>query len=163
MIKKTIERVSNFIESVQFWFCLLIILGLTLLIFLQVILRYVLNTPIIWSHEISSGLLIWLTFMGAAVLTKRKQHLRVDIVINYLPEKFKIVIEYIFQMLILVFAVFLIIFSYQLFFQQMNQGMGSLGLPRAYYFSLPVLVFSVSVFLYSLEALFTTTPKKIIQ
>lgn len=159
-IKTVISTLSKLVESVQYWLSISIIACLTLLIFIQVILRYIFSTPIIWSHEIASGLLIWITFLGAGVLTRRGQHLRVDIVFNMFPEKMKFIVDRVFKILILIFSVFIIFYSYQLFNQQLNQLIGSLRVARAYYFSLPVLLFGVSIFIYMLESLLLNEMKK---
>lgn len=150
-----IKKVSNTVETIQFWFSIIIIAFLTGLIFLQVVLRYGFGIPIVWSHEVASGLLIWLTFMGAAVLTKRNNHLNVDILYNTFPDKVKKVLNKLFTLLILIFSIFLIYFSIKLFNQQYGQITGSLRLSKAYYFSAPIIVFSISVFIYSLDLLFT--------
>ena len=160
LLKSFVTKLSDIIEFIQYWTSLGIIAFLTALIFIQVILRYVFNVPIIWSHEIASGLLIWLTFMGAGVLTRKQQHLKVDIVFNMFSSNFKKLLNKIFQALILIFSLFLIVYSYKLFNQQLHQIVGSLKLSKAYYFSLPVFIFGITILIYSLELLITEETKE---
>ena len=48
---------------------------LTAVTFLQVILRYLFNSPTSWSSELSRFILIWITLTGASVATRRAAHL----------------------------------------------------------------------------------------
>jgi TRAP-type C4-dicarboxylate transport system permease small subunit len=49
---------------------------LTSLTLTQVFCRYALNSPLVWSEELVIYLCVWLTYLGAAVLTAKKTHLR---------------------------------------------------------------------------------------
>ncbi len=53
--------------------------GLSLLMFVQVVMRYVFNSSIVWSEEVPRIMLIWLVFVGLATTMKGK-HLIIDIV-----------------------------------------------------------------------------------
>ena len=43
-------------------------------------LRFVFSAPLAWPEELSAILLIWLTFIGAVALTRRNDHIRVELV-----------------------------------------------------------------------------------
>lgn len=47
---------------------------------LQVFTRYVLNAPLSWTEEVSSCLLIWVTYVGTFTLLYRDSHARVEAV-----------------------------------------------------------------------------------
>ena len=49
---------------------------LTSLTLTQVFCRYALHSPLVWSEELVIYLCVWLTYLGAAVLTAKKAHLR---------------------------------------------------------------------------------------
>lgn len=150
---------SRFIEFTQFWSTIVMIAFLTCIIFLQVILRYFFNNPIIWIHEVSSGLLIWATFMGAAVLTKKGEHLRVDVFINTLSIRVNKMLNKIIDILLLVLSIILIVYSFKFFPTQAGTPMGVLQLPRSIYFALPVLVFSLSLPIYLIDSLLNKSEK----
>ena len=57
--------------------CVFIVL--TSLTLAQVVFRYGLNSPLIWSEELVRYLCVWLTFLGASVLTAKKAHLRLGV------------------------------------------------------------------------------------
>ncbi|MCQ0968979.1 TRAP transporter small permease (plasmid) [Paracoccus sp. TK19116] len=63
-----------------------IILGLmTILTFVNVILRYVFQSSIIWSLELTLALFAWLVLLGVSHAVKINAHLGVDALINALP------------------------------------------------------------------------------
>lgn len=45
-----------------------------------VIVRYLLNRPVGWSEELSSYLMVWAAFMGAAYTLQRDGHIGVDVI-----------------------------------------------------------------------------------
>lgn len=59
------------------------------LVFSNVILRYVFNSGITWSSELSRYLFVWLVFLGAIAALKDNMHLSMDIVTDLLPPKVK--------------------------------------------------------------------------
>jgi TRAP-type C4-dicarboxylate transport system permease small subunit len=59
--------------------------GMTVLVFVSVVLRYVLNSPVTWSEEMASLLFAWLTFVGAYVGFRTHSHIRIDTMTMFLP------------------------------------------------------------------------------
>jgi TRAP-type C4-dicarboxylate transport system permease small subunit len=79
-------------------FALLLILAVT-----QVVFRYVLMIPLPWTEELARFTLVWVTFFGAASVTRRKLHLAVDILISKLASGKARVLSIFFNLLILIF------------------------------------------------------------
>ncbi|WP_226654895.1 TRAP transporter small permease [Pseudalkalibacillus hwajinpoensis] len=88
MMKK-VGNIFNHILSIGISFCLI---GMAVLVFGNVVLRYGFNSGITWSEEMSRFLFVWLVFLGAIAAFKDNMHLGVDLVINLLPEKVKKVV-----------------------------------------------------------------------
>jgi TRAP-type transport system small permease protein len=57
---------------------------MAILVFGNVLLRYIFNTGITWSEEVSRYLFVWLTFIGAIGALKDNQHLGVDMLVKKL-------------------------------------------------------------------------------
>ena len=77
-----------------------IICGTTLtvcvvLVNINVIFRYFLNSPIKWTDEVVTSLFVWTVFMGSAYAHRRHAHLGVDIVVNLIHGRSRRVIEFI--------------------------------------------------------------------
>src|SRR5262252_4540972 len=58
---------------------------MVVLVFGNVVLRYVFNSGITVSEELSRWLMVWLTFLGAIVALREHQHLGVDTLVRILP------------------------------------------------------------------------------
>ena len=61
--------------------------AMVVLVFSNVVLRYVFNSGIAISEELSRWLLVWLTFLGAIVALRRHAHLGVDTLVRALPPR----------------------------------------------------------------------------
>jgi TRAP-type C4-dicarboxylate transport system permease small subunit len=65
---------------------LIVMMGvLVIVVFAQVLFRYVLLAPLPWSGELANLLLLYITFLGSAVLVKEKGHMAVDYFILKIP------------------------------------------------------------------------------
>lgn len=83
-MKKLEALVARF-DSIFYWFTAISIGAMTLLIFLQVLLRYVFNTPLAWTEEISRYLFIWMTFTAGYIGLRKGKHIGVEALQNALP------------------------------------------------------------------------------
>jgi TRAP-type C4-dicarboxylate transport system permease small subunit len=54
------------------------------IVFVSVVFRYVLNSPLAWSEELASMLFAWLTFIGAYVGIRSRSHIRIDTLVVFL-------------------------------------------------------------------------------
>lgn len=83
--------------------------AMTLLVLYQVFTRYVLNSPAAFTEEIVRYLLIWTGFIGAAYAFSTRQHMALVLVRDRLSPNRKKVLMTAIDVLILVFALFVII------------------------------------------------------
>lgn len=54
------------------------LVGTLIFVLLQVFTRYVLSDPLAWTDEAARFSLVWLTFLGAAFVMGRRQHIAID-------------------------------------------------------------------------------------
>jgi TRAP-type transport system small permease protein len=67
-------------------FIALCMLGMVVLVFGNVVLRYAFNSGISISEELSRWLFVWLVFVGAVVALRDHAHLGMDSVVSRLPD-----------------------------------------------------------------------------
>lgn len=79
---------KNYLDYLEEYFCMGILVFMTLLIFLQVILRYVFSYSLSWSEELSRYLFVWISWIGASYCVKIDAHLRVTAIVGMVPAKF---------------------------------------------------------------------------
>ena len=80
-------------------FCLIV-----LLIFTQVLFRYLLNNSLNWTEELAKYLFVWMTFIGSASAFKDHIHIGVDFFVDLLPSQYKFYADWIDIFLITVFS-----------------------------------------------------------
>src|SRR3954464_5046541 len=56
--------------------------SLAAIVFLQFFTRYILNDSLAWTEEIARYGLMWLAFIGGAVVTRKKTHIAVELLGN---------------------------------------------------------------------------------
>ena len=59
---------------------------MTVIVFVSVMFRYVLNQPLAWTEELASLLFAWVTFVGAFVGFRSRSHIAIDTLVVFLPE-----------------------------------------------------------------------------
>jgi TRAP-type C4-dicarboxylate transport system permease small subunit len=81
------STVTKVVDKIVDGFVILLLASMVLVVFAQVFCRYVLLDSPPWTEEFSRFNFIWLSFMGAVAVFRRKAHLVIDTVVMILPEK----------------------------------------------------------------------------
>ena len=53
----------------------------------EVVMRYFLNRPTSWVVDFSQYALVYITFLAAAWVLKREGHVKIEVLVDYLPQK----------------------------------------------------------------------------
>jgi TRAP-type C4-dicarboxylate transport system permease small subunit len=70
-----------------------VILGLVIILFVNVFLRYVVSRPFYWSEEISLFGIIFITFIGGAALVRKRKNITISIIIDALNPRVATIIH----------------------------------------------------------------------
>ena len=57
----------------------LLMVAEVIIVFAQVITRFILKSPLAWSEEIARYMFIWLVWIGAAYATKENKNIKIDL------------------------------------------------------------------------------------
>ncbi len=83
------------------------LVGLSVLIFavvfLQVLFRYLLRQPLFWSEELPRYLLIWMSFLAAALAQKQDAHINITLCLAPLSTRARQALKILTDVVILVF------------------------------------------------------------
>jgi TRAP-type C4-dicarboxylate transport system permease small subunit len=64
------------------WLAFVLFWALAFIVFLQFFTRYVLNDSLAWTEEIARYGLMWIVFVGGAMVTRRNTHIAVELISN---------------------------------------------------------------------------------
>lgn len=108
MIDRAFDFIARVIElTLAFAFILAVLLNFT-----NVVGRYVFGISMLGSDELQVFIMVGVTFLGAAVVTRRNQHLRMDVLVQFMPAWMRLALRVAEQLLLLVLAGFVITQSF---------------------------------------------------
>ncbi|MFW6016573.1 MAG: TRAP transporter small permease [bacterium] len=108
---------------------------MTLVVFISVIYRYILLSPIRWSGEVSRILFIWISMIGATLALRKKSHAAVEIFLKKFPSKIQSIIYVIVRILIVLTIILLIYYGYELTITAGRSVTPSLRISESYVFA----------------------------
>ncbi len=82
-----LDRVNDGVEKLcKFAACSLICL-IAAAVFGGVVMRYVFNSPLEWQEELPKFAMVWMTFLGAVFVYRRREHIVLDMLPKALPPR----------------------------------------------------------------------------
>ncbi len=114
------------------------------LLFLQVVMRFVFKSPIYGIDEAVTALMIWSMCLGWCTVYWDNGHAVLEFIMKRMPDWFRRVMFNITNVIVLVISWVYIPAGWQLFnMQKKMPAVGGLPFSKAYYYALPVLVMGV--------------------
>jgi TRAP-type C4-dicarboxylate transport system permease small subunit len=107
-------KITKITDKILKYIIITFSISMVLIIFAQVVTRYVLRVPLSWSEELSRYLFIWVIFLGTAVAVGNKSHIIIDFIIRYLPVRFKVLGDLIVNIIVAVYLAIIIYSSFKL-------------------------------------------------
>jgi len=84
---------KKILENIEGYLCVVMLIVMSIVVFIQVICRFILKSSLPWSEELCRYLLVWVSFMGGAYGVKTGAHLGVEAVTLIMPKKMRKVVE----------------------------------------------------------------------
>lgn len=81
------SRISDFLNRICEVALIIFLAAMAVVVFLQVLFRYVLHLPLFWTEEFARYCLVWASLLGAAVALKRGEHIAVTFLLDTFPKK----------------------------------------------------------------------------
>lgn len=136
------KRYINFIDLLNklFGYALAGIMAImTIVIFSQVVARYIIGSSLAWSEELSRFLMIYMILIGAALALRDKQLIAVEILPEILKGTLKRWLTIIVQLISIIFYVVLMIYGFKVAQSFGNQIAPGTGISMFFiYLSLPI-------------------------
>ena len=134
-------------------------IAMCLMVFIQVIMRYVFSKPIYWAEEFSLSVFTWVAFIGAALALRKSRHARITLLLDRFPEALRQKVEIAGQGLVA--AVSVLIFYQSVKFNGLANTitLPALGVPESFVSS-AITFGAVLMFIFSIEAIVDIVRKK---
>jgi len=94
----------KFLKRLDEWIIALLLAAMTLLTFVQVVLRYVFNSGFTWSLQLNTVMFAGMIFIGISYGVRVGAHIGVDAVVKMLPPKLRRIVSILAVLLCLVYA-----------------------------------------------------------
>ena len=82
MIRKLLHNIEEYLLAI-------LLALMVLLVFAQVVSRYALHRSLSYTEELVRYFFVWSTFLGAGAALKRGRHLKLDVVVHRLPDRWR--------------------------------------------------------------------------
>jgi TRAP-type C4-dicarboxylate transport system permease small subunit len=136
---KILLAITNMLVGFAKWSAIAAAVVMTVMIFLQVIFRYVLGDSLSFSEELARFMFIWAVAMGSALALRTRSHIGVEVFVDWLPSRFADKVKIVGSLLNLLFFGLLIWYGFVMVGETMDQESPALLLPMGYvYLAIPL-------------------------
>ncbi|MCI8959496.1 MAG: TRAP transporter small permease [Lachnospiraceae bacterium] len=154
--KKFIVNIDQYVSAVLF-------IVIMVLLFLQVVTRYVFRHSFTWTEELSVLLFVWMTYMGVSSAVTYRKNLRIDALLDVVPFRVKKLLLIISDVIFILFNLYLIVPFVELIGSIGGSRTPILGIPKAItYWLIPaILVISSAKLVYDIYRLWHEDEKRL--
>jgi TRAP-type C4-dicarboxylate transport system permease small subunit len=136
---KAFDRVLDWITAIVKYVMLVQASMIFFIICLAVFTRYLLNYVPSWSEEVPRYLLVWISYLGAGLAVKYKEHISLDFFFNLMPIRARQVGHLILNVLIAIVGVIMLVFGIGLVRQFGDDLMESIAVKNFWlYLAMPI-------------------------
>jgi TRAP-type C4-dicarboxylate transport system permease small subunit len=135
---KALLATTKILVGLAKWSAIVAAVIMTIMIFLQIIFRYVFKAPLSFSEELARYMFVWSVAMGSALALRKRKHIGVEVFVQWLPARFRDRVEIVCGLLNLLFFGLLVWYGFVMVGETMDQQSPALLLPMGYvYLAIP--------------------------
>lgn len=132
------EKFNNIVLKLCEILIMTMIPAMTLVVFAQVVMRYVFKSPFIWAEELARYLLVWISCLGAAYGIRKGMHIAVQFLYDKFNQTARSTATLFIHLLVIMFFLVGIIAGVEIALAQWNQISPGLRIPMTWaYLSVP--------------------------
>lgn len=87
------NKIVDFLDRLEEIVLVIMFALMVLVIFGQVIMRYVFNNSLSWSEELGKFLFVWISWIGISIGAKRKEHIKITMFVDKCSPKNALICE----------------------------------------------------------------------
>jgi TRAP-type C4-dicarboxylate transport system permease small subunit len=123
-VVRTLERLAD-------WLLIALFVLIFALVLAQVVFRYVLNDPLVWSEELARLAFVWVAMLTWGLGARRRSHIAVTFIPDMLPRTPRLLLAMLVQGLIIVFCAILAWHGMTLTARNTDMSLVTLDIPYA--------------------------------
>jgi TRAP-type transport system small permease protein len=134
-----IQTFERYFLASNRWAMILLLAAMALIVFANVVLRYLTNASIEWGEEVARHMMIWLTFIGSGIVLRYGGHIAIENLQDAMPTRMGQAMRALVALLLIAFFLMLIWTGYAYTQRTMLQLTASTQIPFGYiYAAIPV-------------------------
>lgn len=94
-------------ENLEKCCCVVLMSVMAVIIFIQVVARYVFHNSLSWSEELARYIFIWLVYLGISYGCQMRKHIKIDAALGLFPKKVRKYVVIIGDLVFLFFACYI--------------------------------------------------------
>lgn len=135
-------------EKLEMWICIALMSCLTVVLGIQVFMRYAMHSSLSWSEELARYMFVWLVYIGVSYGSKVMRHIKIDAGLYLFPKVARRYVVILGDLIFLVFALVIVYYSWglvqrQILFKQLSPAM---LIPMWIVYAAPLVGFSLTAF-----------------
>ena len=147
---KAFDKITVFLSKAVDMLCFVGYAVVLVVLFVQILARYLFKYGIVWTDEFSRYIMVWLVLLCSATLVREKGHIRMTVLESFFPEKYQRWFDFVIHIFIIVFSV--VVFRYSLVTLKFaaRAVSSNMRIPMTWIYA----SFTVSMFIMALNAIF---------
>lgn len=123
------KRISAILERITNVALVLLMLLLTISTAAQVVSRFIIKSPLLWTEEVSRMTFIWIALLGSTVATKHSQHLGLDVLVAEMPPAVQKIIKILVHGMMMAVALLFIVAGWEFVLKNSTRISETTGYP----------------------------------
>lgn len=111
------------------WLVIGLMASMAVLVFVNVVMRYLFNQSIVWVEEVTQYEMIWVAYLGAGLALREGRHVAVDTLQDWLPDLSRRALRNLLAVAIAVFLAALVVLGIQIAMFTWDQETPVLNIP----------------------------------
>jgi len=142
----TLNKISKGLNKISRWFLILCFSVMSITFFAQVVLRYVFNTGLHWTEELTRYTNIAMVMVGSAILAGKNNHTNVSALEFFLSKEKRKILIFIQQLISIIFFGMSIFFGFRMMDLAGTQVSTNMRIPMKFVYGIFPVAFSILVF-----------------
>ncbi|MDD3570239.1 MAG: TRAP transporter small permease [Lachnospiraceae bacterium] len=135
------NKLKDFLDNFEGYCCIVTLAAMSIVVFIQVVFRFLVKSSLPWSEELSRYLLVWTAFLGGAYGVRQGAHIGVEAFVLLLPKTLQKVLSIFIMLASIVLCVVIAKYGFAIVQTQLSRGQLSpaMRIPMGYmYAAIPV-------------------------